>query len=94
MSKPRKPKKGRSAVNTTPKITKNKTKKQPPKPAIGNETWLDNSDLRRSFNVTARTLLNWLKKGVVRYKKLGGKILYCERELLQLLAKPGSNTGE
>ena len=94
MSKPRKPKKGKTARKTAPRAKAGQPLKRKTKLTIGNETWLDNSDLRRSFNVTPRTLLNWRKKSIVKFKKLGGKILYCERELLQLLAKPGSNTGE
>ena len=94
MSKPRKPKKGKTAPKTAPRAKADQPKKRQTKLTFGNETWLDNSDLLRSFNVTPRTLLNWRKKSIVKFKKLGGKILYSERELLQLLAKPGSNTGE
>ena len=85
MSKPSKPKTGNNAVNTIQERKEHNTQKPQTRLTIGNETFLDNSDLRQSLNVTARTLLNWRKQGLIKFHKLGGKIFYCERELLQLL---------
>ena len=48
--------------------------------------YYDNADMMQLFNVSGRTLQRWRDKGIVPYKRLGGKIYYLSQKVDELMA--------
>jgi len=84
MEQPSKPNAGNSSGNNKSSFKHSKHNNAEKRLTIGNDIWFDTSDILQRLPVTARTLLNWRKAGVLRSHKLGGKIFYCESDLLRL----------
>jgi len=84
MKKPLKPAPAIPGNIKAPAITASHLPATEKKLTIGNDTWFDNADLKQMLHVSARTLLNWRRKGLLHPHNIGGKIYYCESELVNL----------
>lgn len=51
------------------------------------EVLYDNADLMKITMVTERTLTNWRKKGILKFKKIGGKIYYTHDDVQEILRR-------
>ncbi len=57
------------------------------RPALNGERYLTDKELSERISVSRRTLHEWRTNELIGYIQLGGKILYKESEVLQLLEK-------
>ena len=49
------------------------------------EHWLDNSDMKRMFHISTRTLQTWRSSGILPYAKVCGKIFYKRTDIEALI---------
>jgi predicted site-specific integrase-resolvase len=51
------------------------------------ESWLDNADVKRFYNISDSTLARYRRDGKIPYTKFGNKILYPQSFFNQSLKK-------
>lgn len=52
------------------------------------EVLLDEADAMKMLKVSRRTLANWRQQGVLKHRKLGGKIYYTLKDILDGFERP------
>ncbi|MCD7900263.1 MAG: helix-turn-helix domain-containing protein [Bacteroides sp.] len=57
------------------------------KPALNGERFLTDKEVAARLKVTRRTLLEWRNNGKIAYVQIGGKILYRQSDIQNLLEK-------
>lgn len=57
------------------------------KPSLNGESYLTDREVSQRLKVSRRTLQDWRNEGKISYIMLGGKILYSESAIQQLLEK-------
>ncbi len=55
------------------------------RPAIGNETYLTTEEICSIFNISKRSIQNYQNDRQIPYTMIGGKILYPQSAILELL---------
>lgn len=55
------------------------------RPAIGNETYLTTEEICSIFNISKRSIQNYRDDRQIPYTMIGGKILYPQSAILELL---------
>ncbi len=55
------------------------------RPAIGNETYLTTEEICSIFNISKRSIQNYRDDRQIPYTMIGGKILYLQSAILELL---------
>ncbi len=55
------------------------------RPAIGNETYLTTEEICSKFNISKRSIQNYRDDRQIPYTMIGGKILYPQSAILELL---------
>ena len=59
------------------------------RPVLNGERYITDSELAEKLKLTRRTLADYRMNGRLRYYKVGGKLLYKEKDILVLLEKTG-----
>ena len=54
-------------------------------PLLGGEHYLTDRELSQRLKISRRTLQNYRNNGILPYRQLGGKILYRESDIEQVL---------
>lgn len=57
------------------------------RPTLGGERFLTDKEVSRRLKISRRTLQDWRTNGQIAYIALGGKVLYKESEIQQMLEK-------
>ncbi len=57
------------------------------RPVFNGERYLTETELAQQLKLTQRTLIEYRKTGILPYYKLGGRILYRERDIVDLLER-------
>lgn len=57
------------------------------RPVFNGERYLTETELAKQLKLTQRTLIEYRKTGRLPYYKLGGRILYRERDIVDLLER-------
>ncbi len=57
------------------------------RPVLNGERYLSDKELSERLRISRRALQDYRNAGRISYYQLGGKILYCEREIEKLLDK-------
>ena len=57
------------------------------RPTLGGERFLTDKEVSLRLKVSRRTLQEWRTNGQIAYITLGGKVLYRESEIQQILEK-------
>ena len=57
------------------------------KPIPADEIWLHTEDVMKLFKKTEKTLYNWRRKGLLRYKIIGRTVYYLRSDIYQILSK-------
>jgi len=57
------------------------------RPVLNGERYITDSELAEKLKLTRRTLADYRMNGRLRYYKVGGKLLYKEKDILVLLEK-------
>lgn len=57
------------------------------RPTLGGERFLTDKEVSLRLKVSRRTLQDWRTNGQIAYIALGGKVLYRESEIQQMLEK-------
>ena len=58
-----------------------------PRPTLGGERFLTDREVSVRLKVSRRTLQEWRTNGQIAYITLGGKVLYRESEIQQMMEK-------
>ena len=59
------------------------------RPVLNGERYITDSELAEKLKLTRRTLADYRMNGRLPYYKVGGKLLYKEKDILVLLEKTG-----
>lgn len=59
------------------------------RPILNGERYITDSELAEKLKLTRRTLADYRTNGRLPYYKIGGKLLYKEKDILVLLEKTG-----
>lgn len=59
------------------------------RPVLNGERYITDSELAEKLKLTRRTLADYRMNGRLPYYKIGGKLLYKEKDILVLLEKTG-----
>ena len=54
-------------------------------PLLGGEHYLTDRELSQRLKISRRTLQDYRNNGILPYRQLGGKILYCESDIERVL---------
>ena len=54
-------------------------------PLLGGEHYLTDRELSERLKISRRTLQDYRNNGILPYRQLGGKILYCESDIERVL---------
>ncbi len=57
------------------------------RPILNGERYMTDSELAEKLKITRRTLVDYRMNGKLPYYKIGGKLLYKEKDILLLLEK-------
>ena len=57
------------------------------RPVFNGERYLTETELAQQLKLTQRTLIEYRKTGILPYYKLGGRILYREKDIVDLLER-------
>ncbi len=57
------------------------------RPILNGERYLTEAELANSLKLTQRTLIEYRNTGKLPYYKLGGRVLYKERDIIDLLER-------
>lgn len=57
------------------------------KPSLNGKTYLTDREVSARLKVSRRTLQDWRTEGKIAYIALGGKCLYAERDIQEMLSK-------
>lgn len=57
------------------------------RPLFNADRYLSDKEVGERLSVCRRTLQDWRDNGIVGYIKIGGKVLYSEREVMELVEK-------
>ncbi len=57
------------------------------RPVFNGDRYLTETELAKQLKLTQRTLIEYRKTGILPYYKLGGRILYRERDIVDLLER-------
>lgn len=74
-------------ISTLSKMLDDQEKKL--RPVLNGERYITDSELAEKLKLTRRTLADYRMNGRLRYYKVGGKLLYKEKDILVLLEKTG-----
>ena len=74
-------------ISTLSKMLDDQEKKL--RPVLNGERYITDSELAEKLKLTRRTLADYRMNGRLPYYKVGGKLLYKEKDILVLLEKTG-----
>lgn len=57
------------------------------RPILDGNRYLTEQELSRALKITKRTLIEYRMNGKLPYYKIGGKILYREQDIMEILEK-------
>lgn len=57
------------------------------RPVFNGDRYLTETELAKQLKLTQRTLIEYRKTGILPYYKLGGRILYRESDIVDLLER-------
>lgn len=57
------------------------------RPILDGNRYLTEQELSRALKITQRTLIEYRMNGKLPYYKIGGKILYREQDIMEILEK-------
>ena len=70
-------------INILSEWLKNNTEKY--RPILNGERYLTETELSEKLKVTRRTLVEYRNSGILPFYRLGGRILYKENDILEIL---------
>lgn len=70
-------------IDILSKRFKNNTEKY--RPVLNGERYLTEAELSERLKVTRRTLVEYRNSGILPFYRLGGRILYKENDILEIL---------
>lgn len=56
-------------------------------PLFNGDRYLGDREIGERLSVSRRTLQEWRTQGIVGYIKIGGKVLYSEKEIMALIER-------
>lgn len=57
------------------------------RPIFNGDRYLGDKEVSERLSVSRRTLQEWRNEGIIGYIKIGGKVLYSEREVMALIER-------